>query len=56
VDDQLAPIGGGEFLFEHIASEDKVLKRYEGGYHELFNDIGREQVVRDLVSWVNDRL
>lgn len=55
-DDRLAPIGGGEYLFEHISSADKIFKKYDGGYHELFNDKDREQVAADLVDWLNERI
>jgi alpha-beta hydrolase superfamily lysophospholipase len=26
---------------------------YPGAYHEVFNDLDREQVVRDLVGWLD---
>jgi alpha-beta hydrolase superfamily lysophospholipase len=54
--DQLAPIGGGEYMFGHISSVDKTFKQYEAGYHELFNDVGREVVVKDLLAWLGERL
>jgi len=53
--DQLAPVGGGEFMYEHVLSMDKTLKLYDDAYHELFNDYGRENVVDDLLSWVRER-
>jgi len=54
--DQLAPVGGGEYLFEHVASVDKTFKRYESGLHELFNDAGREEVLKDLLGWLVERV
>jgi acylglycerol lipase len=34
-------------------SQDKTLKLYEGHYHDLLNDIGKEQVVADITGWID---
>jgi alpha-beta hydrolase superfamily lysophospholipase len=39
-------------LFEEIGSTDKTLLVYPEMLHEPFNDIGREQVLADLSSWL----
>jgi acylglycerol lipase len=49
--DTLAMCGGSTYLHEHIASTDKTLKIFAGGYHELFNDLPREEVLQDVVAW-----
>jgi alpha-beta hydrolase superfamily lysophospholipase len=36
-----------------VGSADKTLNLYEGGYHELLNDLDRDQVIRDLVNWLD---
>ena len=33
-------------------SRDKTLKLYEGHFHDLLNDIGKETVMNDIKSWV----
>jgi acylglycerol lipase len=29
---------------------------YEGHYHDLLNDIGKEEVMADILPWINARL
>jgi alpha-beta hydrolase superfamily lysophospholipase len=47
---------GSRFFFEHSGSRDKVLKIYEGHVHDMLNDIGREEVLSDMVAWINARV
>lgn len=47
---------GSEFFHERAGSPDKTLKIYQGHYHDLLNDIGKETVFRDIVRWIDDRL
>jgi alpha-beta hydrolase superfamily lysophospholipase len=49
------PIGAQE-LYDSISSEDKTLEYYEGYYHEVCNDIGKEQVLADMQAWLEDHL
>ena len=50
--DRLSDPNGSEILYERVGSRDKTLKRYDGFYHEIFNEPGREQVFADMGSWV----
>lgn len=50
-DDRLTAPEGSRFLFEHVASADKVLKLYPGLYHEIFNEPEQAAVIGDLVAW-----
>ena len=47
---------GSEYFHEHAGSADKTLKLYEGHYHDLLNDIGKEAVFADIVGWIEARL
>ena len=47
---------GSERLLEAAGSADKILKLYEGGFHDLLNDIGRETVMSDILAWLEARL
>lgn len=51
-EDQVVDPSGAHILFELASSEDKTLKIYEGYYHEVFNEIGRERVLADTQSWL----
>ncbi len=55
-DDKATVCHGSEFFFEHAGSTDKTLKLYEGHYHDLLNDIGKEGVMGDITAWINDRI
>ncbi|MBX9965719.1 MAG: lysophospholipase [Burkholderiales bacterium] len=46
---------GSQFFYETVGSKDKTLKFYEGHFHDLLNDIGKEGVMADIVSWVEKR-
>ncbi|MBO9639526.1 MAG: lysophospholipase [Siphonobacter aquaeclarae] len=47
---------GSQYFFDHISSPDKTLKLYEGHYHDLLNDLGKETVVSDILQWINGRV
>lgn len=47
---------GSEQFHLQAGSADKTLKLYEGYYHDLLNDLGREQVFDDIDSWIEARL
>jgi alpha-beta hydrolase superfamily lysophospholipase len=50
--DRLSSPEGSQTFFERVATEDKVLKLYEGGYHQAFIDTNREQVLADIAGWL----
>ena len=54
-DDVICHPQGTEEFFKRIPIRDKTFKLYEGFYHELFNEIGREQVFRDMEEWIVER-
>ena len=43
---------GSEFFYETAGSTDKTLKLYDGHYHDLLADVGREQVLADIQHWL----
>jgi acylglycerol lipase len=47
---------GSQQFFDEAGSADKILKLYEGHYHDLLNDLGRERVMDDIVLWMEMRL
>ena len=55
-DDKATVCKGSEFFHEHAGAADKTLKIYQGHYHDLLNDIGKEGVLEDIVGWIDARL
>lgn len=47
---------GSEFFYKTAGSSDKTLKLYEGHFHDLLNDLGKERVLDDMVAWIDARL
>jgi len=43
-------------FFQHLGSTDKTLKVFSDMLHEPLNEIGREVVVSEMVSWLQARL
>ena len=54
--DKAAVSHGSEFFHQTVGSKDKTLKLYEGHYHDLLNDIGKEQVFEHIHQWIERRL
>jgi alpha-beta hydrolase superfamily lysophospholipase len=49
------PAGSRQF-YESAGSTDKTLKLYEGHFHDLLNDIGKERVMGDIIDWLDARI
>ena len=54
--DRLTPPEGSRIFYENVTFGDKERKVYEDYYHEVFNDVGKEQVLADVEAWVERRL
>ena len=50
--DKATKYQGSQFFYDHAGSADKSLKLYEGHYHDMLNDIGKEQVMADIAAWL----
>jgi len=47
----------GSRLFHRLAgSTDKTLTLYEGHFHDLLRDIGKESVMADILGWIDARI
>ncbi len=55
-EDKATVCHGSEFFHETAGSTDKTLKLYQGHYHDLLNDVGKEQVIADIKGWIDARL
>jgi alpha-beta hydrolase superfamily lysophospholipase len=54
--DKATKPSGSQLFYDTAGSTDKTLKLYEGGFHDLLNDIDKETVIADVKRWVDARL
>jgi acylglycerol lipase len=47
---------GSEFMHRTAGSRDKTLRLYDGHYHDLLNDLGKEDIIADVICWIDARL
>ena len=50
--DQATRPSGSQRFYDTVGSQDKTLKLYEGGFHDLLNDLDKEAVMADIKSWI----
>jgi len=55
-EDKVTKPSGSRRFYEMAGSSDKTLKIYEGHYHDLLSDIGKEAVLSDIQHWIDDRI
>ena len=53
--DKATKPSGSQFFFDTTGSSDKTLKLYEGHFHDLLNDLGKEAVMADIIAWLDAR-
>lgn len=52
-EDKATKPSGSQHFYEQAGSTDKTLKLYEGYYHDLLNDVGKEAVMADIQQWLD---
>ncbi|MCX7943342.1 MAG: lysophospholipase [Deltaproteobacteria bacterium] len=52
-EDRLVSLEAEKRFFEHIKSKDKYLKIFDGFYHEIFNEIKKDEVINELINWLD---
>jgi len=55
-EDKATVPAGSQFFFDTVGSMDKTLKLYEGHFHDLLNDVGKEGVMADIMAWIDRHL
>lgn len=55
-EDKATKPSGSQHFYEQTGSTDKTLKLYEGHYHDLLNDVGKETVLADIEQWIDARI
>lgn len=54
--DAIVGHGGSIRLHEKAGARDKTLRLYEDGFHELYNDLDKEQFMAEITTWIKARL
>jgi acylglycerol lipase len=54
--DKATKPSGSQLFFDQAGATDKTLKLYEGGFHDLLNDIDKKTVMADITGWIGSRL
>lgn len=52
-DDQICAKEGTQHFYKKLKSRDKSIRIYGGFYHEIFNEIGKEEVFKDMEKWLS---
>jgi lysophospholipase len=52
-DDRIVDQAASQALFERLGGKDKVFTLYPGLFHEIFNEVERDRVLADVVSWLH---
>ena len=54
--DKATKPAGSQHFYDTAGSTDKTLKLYDGGFHDLLNDIDKQQVMADITAWIDAHL
>ena len=54
--DRATMASGSQLFFDTAGSTDKTLKLYDGHYHDLLNDVGKDTVLADIRAWIDRRI
>lgn len=46
----------GQWTFDNLKCIDKQIKIYPDLYHEIFNEVSKDEVIQDLLDWCNERV
>lgn len=54
--DRAARPAGSQHFYDRVGSRDKTLKLYPDAFHDPLNDVGRGEVLDDIVTWLDARI
>ena len=54
--DKATKPAGSRFFYDTAGSTDKTLKLYDGGFHDLLNDVDKPTVMADINAWIDAHL
>lgn len=54
--DKVTEPAGSQRFYDNAGSKDKTLKFYQDHAHDLLADLGKEQVIADMLGWLDARI
>ena len=54
--DGIVVVDTSVWTYENLTVEDKQLKVYPDMCHEIFNEFKKDDVIEDVLKWLNDRI
>lgn len=51
-----AKASGSQAFYDAVGTKDKTLKLYDGGFHDLLNDLDKDAVMADITTWLRARM
>jgi alpha-beta hydrolase superfamily lysophospholipase len=54
--DKITNPEGSKSLYEQSKSTDKILKIWEGAFHEIFNETNQDEVIDYSTAWLKHRI
>lgn len=54
--DRIVTPDTSRYMYEHIGSNDKTLRTYDGLFHEILNEPERDQVLEDIFKWLAEKV
>jgi alpha-beta hydrolase superfamily lysophospholipase len=51
--DKVTKPHGSQLFYDTARSTDKTLRLYDGHFHDLLNDLGKEQVMGEVTQWID---
>jgi alpha-beta hydrolase superfamily lysophospholipase len=51
-EDRISPLQASRVFFRQVVCADKVKHEYEGGYHDIHQDLNHQKVLADLEHWL----
>ena len=54
--DRVTRPSGSQLFYDRAGSPDKTLKLYDGHFHDLLHDVGKDEVMADITAWIDAHL
>jgi lysophospholipase len=51
-EDHVTDASAAESFIRRIGSDEKYFKSYPGFYHEILNELGKDQVIEEMIQWL----